>query len=120
MGAFRRFETIAGRSGTTALDRGCVKTSARFHTSLFRSLLRGLRALRVEKIAKNFALVDRLQILAEFLHGLVWGYLCQALLHAIVLLWPRRVLIDPRGARCRTRLSRRNLVFGWVHVGPGP
>jgi hypothetical protein len=29
-------------------------------------------------------------------------------------------LIDPRGARCRARLSRRNLVFGWVHVGPGP
>ena len=57
---------------------------------------------------------------AEFLHSLVWGYPCQALLHLIVLLWSRRVLIDPRGARCRARLSRRNLVFGWVHVGPGP
>src|SRR5271156_114878 len=51
-------------------DRGCVKTSARFHTSLFRSLLRGLRAFRVEKIAKNLALLDRLQNVAEFLHGL--------------------------------------------------
>jgi hypothetical protein len=37
--------------------------------SLFRSLLRGPRALRVEKIAKNFALLDRLQIFAEFSHG---------------------------------------------------
>jgi hypothetical protein len=52
------------------LDRGCVKTSARFHTSLFRSLLRGLRAFRVEKLAKNLALLDRLQNVAEFLHGL--------------------------------------------------
>jgi hypothetical protein len=51
-------------------DRGCVKTSARFRTSLFRSLLRGLRAFRVEKIAKNLALLDRLQNFAEFLHGL--------------------------------------------------
>jgi hypothetical protein len=42
----------------------------RFHTSLFRSLLRGLRAFRVEKIAKNLALLDRLQNVAEFLHGL--------------------------------------------------
>jgi hypothetical protein len=32
-----------------AVDRGCVKTSSRFHTSLFRSLLRGLRAFRVQK-----------------------------------------------------------------------
>jgi hypothetical protein len=53
-----------------AVDRGCVKTSSRFHTSLFRSLLRGLRAFRVEKIAKNLALLDRLQNVAEFLHGL--------------------------------------------------
>jgi hypothetical protein len=53
-----------------ALGRGCVKTSARFHTSLFRSLLRGLRAFRVEKIEKNLALLDRLQNFAEFLHGL--------------------------------------------------
>jgi hypothetical protein len=52
------------------LGRGCVKTSARFHTSLFRSLLRGLRALRVEKIERNLALLDRLQNFAEFLHGL--------------------------------------------------
>jgi hypothetical protein len=54
----------------SALGRGCVKTSARFHTSLLRSLLRGLRAFRVEKIAKNLALLDRLQNVAEFLHGL--------------------------------------------------
>jgi hypothetical protein len=52
------------------IDRGCVKTSARFHTSLFRSLLRGLRAFRVEKIAKNLALLDRLQNVVEFLYGL--------------------------------------------------
>jgi hypothetical protein len=32
--------------------------------------LRGLRAFRVEKIAKNFALLDRLQNFAEFSHGL--------------------------------------------------
>jgi hypothetical protein len=32
--------------------------------------LRGLRAFRVEKIAKNLALLDRLQNFAEFLHGL--------------------------------------------------
>jgi hypothetical protein len=47
-----------------------LKTSARFHTSLFRSLLGGLRAFRVEKIAKNLALLDRLQNVVEFLHGL--------------------------------------------------
>jgi hypothetical protein len=41
-----------------------------FHTSLFRSLLRGLRAFRVEKIAKNLALLDRLQNVAKLLHGL--------------------------------------------------
>jgi hypothetical protein len=55
---------------TGQIDRGCVKTSARFHTSLFRSLLRGLRAFRVEKIAKSLALLHRLQNFAEFLHGL--------------------------------------------------
>jgi hypothetical protein len=32
--------------------------------------LRGLKAFRVKKIAKNFALLDRLQNLAEFPHGL--------------------------------------------------
>jgi hypothetical protein len=32
--------------------------------------LRGFRAFRVEKIAKNLALPDRLQNVAEFLHGL--------------------------------------------------
>ncbi len=58
------------RGETGNIDRGCVKTSARFHTSLFRSLLRGLRAFSVEKIAKSLALLDRLQNFAEFLHGL--------------------------------------------------
>ena len=56
------------------IDRGRVKTSARFHTSLFRSLLRGLKAFRVEKIAKNFALLDRSQNFAEFPHGLGRSY----------------------------------------------
>ena len=37
---------------------------------LFRSLLRGLKAFRIEKIAKNFALLDRLQNFAEFSHSL--------------------------------------------------
>jgi hypothetical protein len=37
---------------------------------LFRSLLRGLKAFRVEKIAKNFALHDHLQNFAEFPHSL--------------------------------------------------
>jgi hypothetical protein len=59
------------RHQLSAVRRGCVKTSARFHTSLFRSLLRGLIAFRVEKIAKNLALLDRLQNVAEFLHGLI-------------------------------------------------
>ena len=47
-----------------------MKTSARFRTDLFRSLLRGLKAFRIEKIAKKFALLDPLQIFAEFSHGL--------------------------------------------------
>jgi hypothetical protein len=65
-------ETVTGNQKATVAGsgRGCVKTSARFHTSLFRSLLRGLRAFRVEKIEKNLALLDRLQNFAEFLHGL--------------------------------------------------
>jgi hypothetical protein len=63
--------TIGKQSDAIKLDtdipiQGCVKTSARFHTSLFRSRLRGLRAFRVEKIAKNLALLDRLKIFAEF------------------------------------------------------
>jgi hypothetical protein len=69
-----RFVALTARSQDrpwrAAKGRGCVKTSARSHTSLFRSLLRGLRAFRVEKIAKNLALLDRLQNVAEFLHGL--------------------------------------------------
>jgi hypothetical protein len=42
------------------------KNVARFHTSLFRSLLQRFRAFRLEKIAKNFALFDRLQISPSF------------------------------------------------------
>jgi hypothetical protein len=68
--AFSRTRPYRVQLGTRASVRGCVKTPARFHTSLFRSLLRGLRAFRVEKIAKNLALLDRLQNVAEFLHGL--------------------------------------------------
>jgi hypothetical protein len=47
-----------------------VKTSERFRTDLFRSLLRGLKAFRIEKIAKNFDLLDPLQIFAGFSPGL--------------------------------------------------
>jgi hypothetical protein len=74
-GHAKREEVIALeiRRPFAGIDRGCVKTSARFHTSLFRSLLRGLRAFRVEKIEKNLALLDRLQNFAEFLHGLDRG-----------------------------------------------
>src|SRR6516162_508833 len=50
--------------------RTCVKTPARFHTNLFRSLFRGFRTFRIGKIAKNFALLDCLQNFAEFSHGL--------------------------------------------------
>ena len=67
---FAALRPYRDRPGRRALGRDCVKTSARFHTSLFRSLLRGLRAFRVEKIEKNLALLDRLQNFAEFLHGL--------------------------------------------------
>lgn len=38
--------------------------------AVFRLLLRGLSSFRLEKTAKNFALLDHLQIFAEFLHGL--------------------------------------------------
>jgi hypothetical protein len=54
----------------TALGRACVKTPARFHTNLFRSLFRGRRAFRIGKIAKDFALRECLQNFAEFPHGL--------------------------------------------------
>ena len=50
--------------------RACVKTPARFDMDLFCSLFRALRPLGSEKIAKNFALLDRLQNFAEFPHGL--------------------------------------------------
>jgi hypothetical protein len=68
-GGFAPGETTADPR-TGGVDRGCVKTSARFHTSLFRSFLGGLRAFRVEKIEKNLALLDRVENFAEFLHGL--------------------------------------------------
>ena len=55
---------------TAGMGGARVKTSACFHASLVRSLLRGLRAFRVEKIAKNFAQLDRLQNFAKFLHSL--------------------------------------------------
>jgi hypothetical protein len=60
-------EAVIGMAG---VDRGCVKTSARFDTNLFRSLFRGLRAFRIEKIAENFALLDRSQFFVEFPHSL--------------------------------------------------
>ena len=63
-------QTLGTRQAMSQKGGGCVKTSARFHTSLFRSLLRGIRAFRAEKIAKSLALLDRLQNFAEFLHGL--------------------------------------------------
>jgi hypothetical protein len=55
-----------------ALWKGSIRPRLRknFRASLFRSLLRGLRAFRVDKIAKNLALLGRLQNFAEFLHGL--------------------------------------------------
>jgi hypothetical protein len=54
----RQADTGASHAICPLKGRGCVKTSTRFHTSLFRSLLRGLRAFRVEKIEKNLALLD--------------------------------------------------------------
>jgi hypothetical protein len=51
-----------------------VKTIWGFHTASFRSLFRGLRPRRIEKMAKIFALRDRLQNFAEFSHGLFRGY----------------------------------------------
>jgi hypothetical protein len=52
------------------LGRGCVKTPTHFPTDLFRSLLRGFKALRIEKIARSSALLDPLQNFAAFSHGL--------------------------------------------------
>jgi hypothetical protein len=63
-----------GEPALVALDvangRSLCETPARFHTNLFRSLFRGLRAFRIRKIAKNFAPLDRLRNFAEFSHGL--------------------------------------------------
>src|SRR5271155_5535409 len=54
----------------SALRPGCVKTPERFHADLFRSPFGALRPLGSEKIARNFALRDRLQNFAEFSHSL--------------------------------------------------
>jgi hypothetical protein len=105
----------------SAKRRGCVKTSARFHTSLFRSLLRGLRAFRVEKIAKNLALLDRLQNVAEFLHGLrrqrtlpsIWTRSALRPTAAFAIA-AREVRFTSRGAGC---LGEENFRFG-SETGP--
>jgi hypothetical protein len=54
----------------SACDRGCVKTSERFHTDLFCSLFRALRSVGSEKIANIFAPRDCLHNFAEFSHSL--------------------------------------------------
>jgi hypothetical protein len=54
-----RGHVAIGRPPRQAPQARYVKTSARFRTDLFRSLLRGLKAFRIEKIANNFALIDR-------------------------------------------------------------
>jgi hypothetical protein len=73
-GAYARFLSFFARTGRvnkgSSGDRACVKTPARFHTNLFRSLFQGLRAFRIGKIATNYALLDRLKNFAEFSHGL--------------------------------------------------
>ena len=101
-------------------DRGCVKSRRKNANDLTDEDFSRFFYFRSTSDLENKPRPAACENSAEFLHSLVWGYPCQALLHLIVLLWSRRVLIDPRGARCRARLSRRNLVFGWVHVGPGP
>src|ERR1700735_5604900 len=73
-GRSRREGDIADHALYVAIGRRLCKNFRAFRTSLFRSLLRGLRAFRVEKIAKNLALLDRLQNFAEFLHGLGRGW----------------------------------------------
>ena len=60
-GRSRREGDIADHALYVAIGRRLCKNFRAFRTSLFRSLLRGLRAFRVEKIAKNLALLDRLQ-----------------------------------------------------------
>jgi hypothetical protein len=59
-----------GRSRMPQTGAGCVRTPPRFRTMLFRSLFRGFTAFRIGKFAKNIASLDRLQIFAEFSHGL--------------------------------------------------
>ena len=44
----------------------------------------------------------------------------KCLLQLYVLRCSRFGIVNPRGAHARARCSRRNLVFGWVHAGPGP
>jgi hypothetical protein len=65
-----RLMPFGAPSTPSAKGRGCVKTSARFHTDLFRSLFRGFRPFRIEKIAKNLALLDLLKNFGEFSHSL--------------------------------------------------
>src|SRR5271156_4430090 len=70
--------TIGAQSDAIELDtdipiQGCVKTPERFHADLFRSPFGALRPLGSEKIARNFALRDRLQNFAEFSHSLGRG-----------------------------------------------
>ena len=55
---YRRSERVLGRR--------CVKTPARFHTDLFRSLFRALRASTGEEIMKIRAPRGRSQNFAEF------------------------------------------------------
>ena len=63
--------TIEEQSDATKLDtdipiQGCVKTPARFHTDLFRSLFRALRPSRDKEIMKIRAPRGRSQNFAEF------------------------------------------------------
>ncbi|MGA7611448.1 MAG: hypothetical protein WCF49_14845, partial [Xanthobacteraceae bacterium] len=54
------------RRGTSRLGAGRVKTPARFHTDLFRSLFRALRPSRDEEIMEIFAPRGRSENFAEF------------------------------------------------------
>ena len=108
--------------------RGRVKTSARFHTSLFRSLLWGLRAFRVEKIEKNLALLDRLQNFAEFLHGLGRDYAlrerrlaapCDAFREANAVV-SSSTCSDGVKAFRRSATSRRRCTATRQYATPGP
>jgi hypothetical protein len=77
------------------------------------------RLAKQEK-SRKFSLRAAIRNLSPSFRTALYGISVSSFIACDFLLWPRRVLIDPRGARCRARFSRRNLVFGWVHVGPGP